>query len=86
MVFMKQIVRIAMMVGLLILFASQAMAEVLNIMTLGLPPYGYLDKGRPAGLSYDIANKLAEEAGYTSKNIIAPLVRAVQDIASGKLT
>jgi len=80
---MKQIIRIAILVGLLVLFATYAMADVLNIVTLGLSPYGYYDKKNATGLSYEVGNKLAEAAGYTPNNVIAPLARAVSDIASG---
>lgn len=81
---MRTIVKIFIIASLLIVCATSAMAETLNVMTIGLSPYGYVEKGKPTGLVYIIGNMLAEEAGYEANNIIAPLSRAVNDLGSGK--
>lgn len=52
-------------------------------MTVSLPPYGYMEGGRPTGLVYEVVNAVAIEAGYTSVNTIVPLARAVKSLEEG---
>jgi len=63
--------------------ATPVTAEVLNIATIALPPYGYVEAWQPAGLNYELGNVIAEEAGYTPDNKIVPLARAMYDIKTG---
>lgn len=79
----RQSFLLSLFVCILVLAAAPALAETLRIVTIALPPYGYVDKGISTGLNYDLANAIAEEAGYTPENIIAPLARTMQDIQTG---
>ncbi len=81
---MKKLVFPLILLSQLILFVSPAVSEDLTIMTLALNPYGYMEKGRETGLTYEVANAIAIEAGYSPHNHIAPLKRAVEDLVSGK--
>lgn len=67
-----------------LLTAPIAMAETLRIVTLDLPPYGYVENKIDTGLNYEIGNLIAHEAGFEPDNRIIPLARAVDDIATGK--
>lgn len=60
-----------------------ASAERLNVVTVALPPYGYVEQGEPVGLTYDIGDALTEEAGYKPNNRIVPLARAMSLIEAG---
>ncbi|QJB56219.1 transporter substrate-binding domain-containing protein [Pseudodesulfovibrio sp. zrk46] len=80
---MKKLIPYIMVLGVLVFSAATAMAESLRITTVGLPPYGYKDKGEFVGMSYEIGNALAEKSGYEPNNKLAPLARAVNDLASG---
>lgn len=66
------------------MIATPAMAESLRIVTLNLPPYGYIEKGVDKGLCYEMANALAQEAGFEPDNKIVPLARGIADIAEGR--
>ena len=71
-------------VCIVLLTASVAVGETLRIVTLSLPPYGYVEKGTDTGLNYELSNLLAVEAGFEPDNRIIPLIRAVDDIAAGR--
>ena len=66
-----------------ILCASNAMAQTLNVITLALAPYGFTQNHKETGLAYEIGSLLAQEAGYTPNNTIAPLSRSVNDLSTG---
>ncbi|MBI9078575.1 MAG: transporter substrate-binding domain-containing protein [Pseudodesulfovibrio sp.] len=66
------------------LAVSPAWADTLRIVTVSLPPYGYTDKGKDTGLSYELCNLIAHQAGFESENRIVPLSRAMEDIATNK--
>lgn len=67
-----------------VMLSGQALAETLNIVTLDLPPYGYVEKGVRMGLNYDLGNELARAAGLEPENRIVPLARGIEDISSGR--
>ncbi len=80
---MKSFLTTICLICTLALTASPAFAEVLKIVTIALPPYGYVENNQPMGLNYELGNIIAEDAGYTPENIIVPLARAVEDIQNG---
>jgi len=61
------------------------MAEPFSLATIALPPYGYSEKGQPKGLTYELGNAIATEAGLTPTNSILPFARAMEEIALGKV-
>jgi len=72
------------LVCIVMLTAFSALAETLRIVTINLPPYGYVENGHDTGLNYELCNLIAFEAGFEPENRIVPLARGVEDIASGK--
>lgn len=80
---MKKISATTALLCILMLMAIPALAETLSIVTIALPPYGYFENNRPMGLTFELGNAIAEEAGYTPSNTILPLARAMQDIEAG---
>ena len=82
---MKSFIPSIYLICLLILITTPALAEVLNIATINLPPYGYIENGQPTGLNYELANIIAKEAGYTPNNSIVPLARATHYIETGRV-
>jgi len=67
-----------------VLLATTAFAADLKIVTVDLPPYGYTMDNAPAGLTFEIGNALAREAGLNPVNRIARLQRGVEEIANGR--
>jgi len=67
-----------------VLAAFSAQAEALRIVTVALPPYGYTENGNDTGLTYELCNLIAQEAGFEPRNRIVPLARAMEEIATGK--
>lgn len=66
-----------------VLTASSALAENLRIVTIKLPPYGFMEDNTPMGLNYEIGNELARMAGFEPNNRIVPLARGMEEIAAG---
>lgn len=81
---MKQLLIFVHLTIILLFSAAPAQAESLSIVTVNQPPYGYIENGKPHGLSYEMANAIATAAGYTPRNTIAPLAQAMQDIENGQ--
>jgi len=82
---MKLFVPSIYLICLLLFITTPALAEVLNIATIDLLPYGYTENGQPTGLNYELANIIAKEAGYTPNNSIVPLARATHYIETGRM-
>ena len=59
-------------------------ARQLRIETIESLPFGYLDRnGQPAGIMYEIGNRIAEEAGMPYVNAVVPYARTVFDLERG---
>lgn len=58
-------------------------AETLRILTPKLALCGSLEKGRPTGFCFELANEVAREAGLEPVNTIEPLARVVDGLLSG---
>ncbi|MGF1740528.1 transporter substrate-binding domain-containing protein [Vibrio profundum] len=56
----------------------------LRIATVALVPVGYKENGISKGLFYDIANRIAQRAGFSYVNTIKPYGRVVNDLKNGK--
>ena len=79
---------------LLILFCAHGYSQptlkrALEIRTIAILPYGIqADEASgirsPGGIYYDIANLLAEEAGYQANNYIVPYARIIFELKSGQ--
>lgn len=67
-----------------LLFATIAVASNLNIATIDLPPYGYVKNGAPTGLTFELGNAIAREAGLIPMNRIARLHRGVAEVGDGR--
>lgn len=63
--------------------AAPVWGQGLSVATLALPPYGYVDRGKPMGIAYEWGNAIAKEAGYEPKNMLVQLARGVLDIKTG---
>ncbi|MGF1743279.1 transporter substrate-binding domain-containing protein [Vibrio profundum] len=60
-------------------------AQPLKITTVDIVPGGFVGKnGRPAGMFYDVANKIAETAKVPYLNVLKPYARVVKDLESGE--
>lgn len=68
---------------ILLLTASVATAESLRIVTIALPPYGYIENGIETGLTYELGNRIAQEAGLDPINNILPFARSMEEVVSG---
>jgi len=65
-------------------FASSAINEnEVNVATIDLMKYGFIENGEKKGLYYEIANKIIIHAGYIPRNIIVPYPRAIHMIKMG---
>jgi len=59
-------------------------AEDLKIGTIAVAPFGMVgDDGKPTGMMYDIANKIAETAGLKYTNTLVPYARSVVSLGEG---
>ena len=68
----------------LMLFSPIGQAATLNIATIMLVPMGMQEGSRESGILYDIANEVAETAGFVPNNVILPFPRAARNIIAGK--
>lgn len=76
---------LAILLGML-LAASPGLAgnvEALSIATIQLPPFGFVTNGIETGLSYEIGNAIALEAGYVPDNSLVPFARALEGVTEG---
>lgn len=78
----KRLIQILLFCAVL-LATSSAMAETLRIVTIALPPYGYIDNKTNTGLNYEIGDAIALEAGFVPENNIVPLARGMEEISTG---
>lgn len=58
--------------------------ESIEIRTIGIPPYGIQNNTGSNGIYYDIANLLAQDAGYRANNHIYPYARIVNELKTGQ--
>jgi polar amino acid transport system substrate-binding protein len=59
-------------------------AKELNINTIDIYPFGYVGPdGKETGLIYEISNKIAQTAGFTYTNILAPYPRTIINLENG---
>lgn len=58
--------------------------DTIEIRTIGIPPYGIQSNTNPGGIYYEIANLIAEDAGYQSNNYFYPYARIVSELKSGQ--
>lgn len=60
-------------------------SELLRIDTIQMAPLGFFtEDGKSAGFFYDLANRIAEEAGFSYQNRIVPFARMINEIESGE--
>lgn len=62
---------------------SAAEERPLRILTVSLPPYGYMEDREITGLTYDLANAIVLEAGFEAVNVIGPLTRGIKEMETG---
>ena len=61
-------------------------AAPLRIATIDGPPWGFLGAdGQPTGMMFEISNRIAQEAGFTSTNQLIPYARIAPDMEHGKI-
>ena len=64
--------------------SDQTLGAELRIDTIAVAPFGFLTAdGKPTGMMYEIANKIAEQAGLPYSNTVVPYARTIIDIQSG---
>ncbi|NQZ32660.1 MAG: transporter substrate-binding domain-containing protein [Oceanospirillaceae bacterium] len=64
---------------------TKVFAIDVTITTVGVNPRGFVDEqGVIVGSSYEIVNRIAEEAGLTYNNSLVPFHRLVRTLKSGK--
>jgi polar amino acid transport system substrate-binding protein len=69
---------------MLVVLAVPSQAQTLKIATIGVSPFGIIEpNGAESGLFYEIANKIAEEAGLPHENKVLPYRRVMLMIESG---
>jgi len=57
--------------------------EVIEIRTIGIPPYGIQIDEKPSGVYFDAVNRLTSSAGYRVNNRIAPYARIIRELQAG---
>lgn len=58
--------------------------QTLKIETIDGPPWGFVGAdGKPAGMMFEISNRIAEEAGLPYTNTLVPYARTAADITHG---
>ena len=71
---------------ILLYFSVYSLAQVsqpLVIRTIGFAPYG-ISTPQLGGIYYETANILAQEAGFTPNNNIAPYARIIEELKAGR--
>ncbi|MEH6404678.1 MAG: transporter substrate-binding domain-containing protein [Sneathiella sp.] len=79
--------RIISIFSILIATSAHALEQEptkINIRTLGVTPYGIKQGNNPSGIYFDIANLVAEKAGYESTNYVYPYARIVNELKTGQ--
>lgn len=71
-------------------FFGEAFAEahpdksaVIELRTIGIPPYGIQTDNKLSGIYFDAANRLTDIAGYRVNNRIAPYARIIRELKVG---
>lgn len=59
-------------------------SKTIEVRTIGIPPYGIASGAHASGFYYDVANLLAEGAGYSVTNRIYPYARIVNELKTGQ--
>lgn len=81
----RQIASFAVLPCLALALALPAGARPLRIQTIDSLPWGYFDEqGKPTGIMYEIANRIAEEAGMPYVNDIIPYARTIVELEYGR--
>lgn len=65
--------------------STNASHKLIEIRTIGFPPYGIEKQGVESGLYYEMASLVASNAGYIPKNKIAPYARIIRSIKYGEI-
>ncbi len=79
-----RVVRALLFFGCLLSLPVQA--RPLKIETIESAPFGYIDdQGKPAGIMYEIGNRIAEEAGMEYVNSIVPYARTSCRTGAGRV-
>jgi len=79
----------AFIVLTLLCFCQQSSAHredesIVQIRTIAITPYGFEKNSVPAGVYYDLANLILNEAGFRSENHIAPYARIIHELKTGQ--
>ena len=80
-------VLIALFLGFVIsMDAREANSQepLIEIRTIGIPPYGISGKSASSGIYYDFSNLLINEAGYRGNNYVYPYVRIMKELKTGQ--
>lgn len=82
----KWIIAPVVLVAIATLFmCAKVFATDVTITTVGVNPRGFMnEQGVVVGSSYEIVNRVAEEAGLTYNNSLVPFPRLVRTLKSGK--
>lgn len=64
--------------------ATKKERSTLEIRTIDILPYGIKTAEKTGGIYFDLANQLAEEAGYPAHNYVAPYARIIFELKSGE--
>lgn len=65
-------------------FGQADESVVIEIRTIGIPPYGIQTDTDQRGIYYDLASRLAELSGHESNNYFYPYARIVNELKSGQ--
>ncbi len=60
-------------------------ALLIEIRTIGFPPYGITTGTRLSGIYYEAANMLVSEAGYSVHNDVSPYARIIEQMKYGAI-
>jgi polar amino acid transport system substrate-binding protein len=65
-----------------IIYASNA--NIIEIRTIAIAPYGFENSLEPSGIYLDLANQLSKESGFRAINLIYPYARIIKELKSGE--
>ncbi|WP_158946955.1 substrate-binding periplasmic protein [Pseudodesulfovibrio cashew] len=80
---MRRYTAILCLAWVLLLAGSPAEAQSLRLVTLSLPPFGFLKGNRIAGLAHELGQAIAEDAGYEVEETLVSVTRGMREVETG---
>ena len=80
---MQRFILILLFFVTLLLSTAPVHAETLNIATINLAPWGYAEQGKAKGITYEMSNLIAHEAGYNVTNTLLTVAETLEQMKTG---